>query len=263
MKKISTSSNSLIALVCISCCVLVANHYSTAAPFKSARVSQVIKDVRLLKPSATPRPAAVNDQISEGTAVRTGVESRVELTFPDLTITRLGQNTIFSFVQGAREVHLDNGSILIQVPPGAPAASIKTAAVTAAISGGTCLFSVGPPTVYMVLEGTGTFFPPAHPEQAVTLHGGELVTMTADGRVSQIHAFNVPLVLSTSHLILDFPELLTLPLILDIASMQTVEDQFTSGPFTFLKDVIDVTDLNSNANSVVLELNSTPTPTPT
>ena len=263
MKKISNSNSGIIALVCIFTCVLAASQYSTATPFKSARVSQVIKDVRLLKPSASPRPAAVNDQISEGTAVRTGVESRVELTFPDLTITRLGQNTIFSFAQGAREVRLDNGSILIQVPPGAPAATIKTAAITAAISGGTCLFSVGPPSIFMVMEGTGTFFPTGHPEQAVTLHGGELVMMTADGRVSQVMAFNVPLVLSTSHLILDFPELATLPLILDIASMQQLEDQFTSGPFTFLKDVIDVTDLNSNANPVVLENNSTPTPTPT
>src|SRR5947208_4544400 len=83
---------------------------------KQARVSQVIQDVRLLEPHATPRPAAVNDKVTLGRAVRTGVESRAELTFTDLTITRLGANTIFSLTAGAREIDLANGTILVQVP---------------------------------------------------------------------------------------------------------------------------------------------------
>jgi hypothetical protein len=79
---------------------------AAAVPLQEARVSQVIQDVRLLEAHAAPRPAVVNDKVIFGSAVRTGVESRTELTFNDLTITRLGANTIFSFTAGARQAEL-------------------------------------------------------------------------------------------------------------------------------------------------------------
>src|SRR2546423_15571068 len=65
-----------------------------AAQLKEARVSQVIRDVKLLPGQAAPRPAKISDQVRDGTAVRTGVESRAELTFTDQTLARLGANTI-------------------------------------------------------------------------------------------------------------------------------------------------------------------------
>ena len=60
---------------------------------------------------AAARAAIVNDNVGAGTAVRTGTDSRTELTFADLTITRLGANTIFSFNEGARQVDLNGGNI--------------------------------------------------------------------------------------------------------------------------------------------------------
>jgi hypothetical protein len=100
---------------------------------KEARVTQVVNDVKLLPGQAAPRPAVVSDPVRAGTAVRTGTQSRSELTFTDLTITRLGANTIFSFNEGTREMTLTNGAILFQVPKGSGGATIRTAAVTAAI----------------------------------------------------------------------------------------------------------------------------------
>jgi ferric-dicitrate binding protein FerR (iron transport regulator) len=134
-----------------------------AAPFASAdqpqqaRVSQIIQDVRLMESHGAPRPAAVNDTVKQNMGVRTGVESRAELTFTDLTLTRLGANTIFSFKQGARELDLTSGAVLLQVPPKAPAVKVSTSAVTAAVTGGTALISTGPHTKFMVLEGIGSF----------------------------------------------------------------------------------------------------------
>jgi hypothetical protein len=52
---------------------------------------------------ATARPAAVNDEVRDGTAVRTGVDSRSELKFTDQTLARLGANTLFSFSEGTRD----------------------------------------------------------------------------------------------------------------------------------------------------------------
>ncbi|MEY2527222.1 MAG: hypothetical protein QOE73_1993, partial [Verrucomicrobiota bacterium] len=194
-----------------------------AAAVNSARVTQVIQDVKLIISNAAPRPAAVNDDVREGVAVRTGPDSRTELTFTDQTLTRLGANSVFSFNAGARAFDLGQGSILMQVPPNGSSVKAKTAAVTAAITGGTAIFGVGPPVKFMVLEGTGTFYPNGHPEEAVTLHGGEMVTLTADGHVSAVQTFNVKLVLESSELIVPFPDLANLPLILQVIQQQEAE----------------------------------------
>src|SRR5205814_3475794 len=111
--------------------------------------------------------------------------------FPDLTITRLGANTVFSFKQGSRELDLTSGAVLLQIPPKAPAVKVSTSAVTAAITGGTALFATGPPTKFMVLEGIGTFYPTGHPERAATINGGEMMTMTADRRMTKPEKFDV------------------------------------------------------------------------
>jgi hypothetical protein len=212
-----------------------------AEELKKARVSQVIQDVRLLESNAAQRPAAVNDNVDEDTAVRTGTSSRTELTFTDLTITRLGENTIFSFKAGTRELNLSGGAVLVQVPPKGSAVKISTAAVTAAISGGTALFSKGPPTKFMVLEGTGTFYPAGRPEDALTLHGGEMVMMTADGQITRPTKFNVALAYKTSKLINSFPALPNEDLIMAVIEEQAAASEGPPSPPP--RDPIDTTDL--------------------
>jgi FecR protein len=243
-----------------------------AAPFVSAdqlqqaRVSQIIQDVRLMEAHGGPRPAAVNDTVTQQMGVRTGVESRAELTFTDLTITRLGANTIFSFKQGARELDLTSGAVLLEVPPKAPAVKVSTSAVTAAVTGGTALLATGPPTKFMVLEGIGTFYPAGHPERAVTVHSGEMMMMTANGRMTKPEKFDVKLVVETSRLIQDFPPLANLPLILAVVNLQLAEQQLagtTSQPLARnLVDVIGTIDQNINANPAVLVRTSGSSPTP-
>jgi FecR protein len=254
----------LVGLVCICLFLVGSALFATAAQQQQARVSQIIQDVRLLEARGAPRPAAVNDTVTQQMGVRTGVESRAELTFTDLTITRLGANTIFSFSRGARELDLTSGAILLQVPPNKPAVKVNTSAVTAAVTGGTALLSTGPPTKFMVLEGVGTFYPLGHPEKAVTVQGGEMTMMTADGQLAKPQKFDVKLVMETSPLVKDFPPLANLPLIVTVINQQIAEQQLaTSQPLARnLVDVIDTTDQNRNANPVILARNSTSSPTP-
>ena len=72
----------------------------SAEELKEAKVTQVIQDVRVLPSNASPRPAALNDDVRQGTAVQTGVQSRSELTFKDKTMTRLGEKTILAWAKG-------------------------------------------------------------------------------------------------------------------------------------------------------------------
>ena len=106
-----------------------------ADELKEAKVTQVIQDVQVLPSNASPRPAAVNDNVRQGTAVQTGVQSRSELTFKDQTITRLGENTIFSVGEGARTIDLGSGQFLLWVPKKSSGTKVKMGTVTAAITG--------------------------------------------------------------------------------------------------------------------------------
>src|SRR4029453_7106265 len=80
-----------------------------AAQLKEARVTQVVKDVKLLPTGAAARPAAVSDEVRDGTAVRTGVDSRSELKFTDQTLARIGGTNIFTFSEGTRNLNLQDG----------------------------------------------------------------------------------------------------------------------------------------------------------
>src|SRR2546430_13237766 len=78
----------------------------SADELKQAKVTQVIQDVRVVPSNASARPAAVNEDVHQGTAVQTGVQSRRELTFKDQTITRPGRKTTFSLGQESRTIDL-------------------------------------------------------------------------------------------------------------------------------------------------------------
>ena len=122
---------------------------------KEARVTQIIREVKLLPSEAAERPAAVNDKVSEDTGVKTGGDSRSELTFPDLTITRLGSNTIFSFSKAGRTAKVDSGSILLRVPKDSGGGTIRNNAVTVAVTGTTVIFegTQGTKCKLITLEG--------------------------------------------------------------------------------------------------------------
>ena len=137
----------------------------------------MIKDVKLLPAQAAPRPAALRDEVRDGTAVRTGVESRAELTFTDQTLARLGANTIFSFNEGTRNLDLGGGAMLLRVPKNAGGAQINTAAVTAAITGTTVMLEYHPNAYikFIILEGTGRIFRKDHVGESVLLHAGQML----------------------------------------------------------------------------------------
>src|SRR5207248_6128106 len=101
---------------------------------------------------------------------------------------------------------------------------------------------------------------------AATINGGEMMTMTADRRMTKPEKFDVKLVLKTSRLIKDFPPLENMPLVMAVVDLQLAEQQLaglnSQALSRDLVDVIGTTDQNVNANPVVLVSMSTPNPTP-
>lgn len=127
-----------------------------ASPLQTAEITTIINDVRVAKSQAQPSPAKLGEIVRPNESVLTGPKSRTELIFSDQTLARLGANTQFTFIPGSRQTELNQGTMLLQVPKGAGGAQIKTAAVTAAVTGTTIMIEYFPNSFIkiIVLEGT-------------------------------------------------------------------------------------------------------------
>ncbi|MEM1085232.1 MAG: FecR domain-containing protein [Verrucomicrobiota bacterium] len=157
---------------------------ATADTLRSAKITQAVKDVKVYSGSSTGRAANLGETIGSSSSVTTGRRSRAELTFQDSTITRLGQNSVFSFRNGTRDIELKQGSILLQVPKSAGGATIRTATVTAAITGTTsmCEYSPGQWVKLLTLEGTQKLYINGR-KDPVLVPAGQMIVMHPDGRV--------------------------------------------------------------------------------
>ena len=148
--------NTRFALAAVALYSGVFVQQSAAGPLTSAEVTKIINRVSLIEPAKGARPAVVLDVIKDDRGLQTGARSRSELLFQDNTLTRVGAETFFSFKTGTRDLTLEKGSMLLQVPKGLGGAKIHTAAVTAAITGTTIMmeYSPGQYLKVLVLEGS-------------------------------------------------------------------------------------------------------------
>ncbi len=157
---------------------------SVAGPLTSAEVTKIINRVTVIEPAKGDRPAVLRDVIKDDLALETGARSRSELLFQDNTLTRIGAETFFSFKTGTRDMTLEKGSMLLQVPKGLGGAKIHTAAVTAAITGTTIMmeYSPGKYLKVLVLEGRLRLSRNGSFGDSVTLHPGKMVIMRPDAK---------------------------------------------------------------------------------
>ncbi|MEP4079788.1 FecR domain-containing protein [Haloferula sp.] len=155
-----------------------------ADTLRSAKITQAVNDVKIYQGTTTGRAASIGESLGKSSSVTTGRRSRAELTFQDSTITRLGQNSVFSFRNGTRDIELKQGSILLQVPKSAGGATIRTATVTAAITGTTsmCEYSPGQWVKLLTLEGTQKLTIKGQKEP-MFVPAGQMIVMHPDGRV--------------------------------------------------------------------------------
>jgi hypothetical protein len=246
MKKIYHAP--LAGVVSVILLLFAISQLTIAAQKKEARITQVIKDVRLLASSASPRPASLNDMINAGTAVRTGTDSRAELTFPDQSLSRLGANSVFSFSEGGREFDLNSGAILLAVPKSSGEVRVKTAAASAAVSGFTMLYEFHRSGVskIMLLDGNLRLQIKGVSGGPCRFGGGHMVVIPAHPtRCPDVLTFDVEKVLRTAKLITQKP----LPKWALDPIFGVIEDQKTSPPPGGFTDPtgVDTRDQGSNA----------------
>ena len=170
---------SLLFLLC-----LASPFPAAAGPLTSAQVTKIINQVSVIAPSEGPHPAALHEVIKDDLGLQTGAKSRSELLFQDNTLTRIGAETFFSFKTGTRDMTLERGSMLLQVPKGLGGAKIRTAAVTAVITGTTIMMEYIPNQYVkvLVLEGSLRLSRNGSFGDSLLLKPGKMVIMRPDSR---------------------------------------------------------------------------------
>jgi len=199
-----------------------------AAPFTEGTFTEIIRDVNTLSAAGDAAPAKVSDVLKAPDRVRTGPESRAELTAPDKTITRVGANTVLSFADSGRTLNLEQGNLLFHAPKGLGGGTIKSGGASAAVLGTTLIVSATPDGGFKVilLEGKGTVTLPGG--ASATLHAGQLVFVLPGGTLSRVLDINLGKLVAGSLLINGFPdELPSLPLIQ--AAIHQQNSQIASG----------------------------------
>ena len=210
----------------------LAGSVSAAAPKSEGRVTQIVRDVKVLPEEADPRPATMNDKVGAGEAVRTGDASRSELTFADLTISRLGANTIYSFNRAGRDVQLTNGSILLRVPKGSGGGNIRTDPVTVAVTGTTLIFEHARAgrSKLIVLEGGARLALRKVRGQSRDLRAGQMLEVPAGATtLGMPQDIDLDEVMKTHPLITNFRPLPSRDLIADAARGQKNGEQVYQG----------------------------------
>jgi FecR protein len=170
--------------------------------------AKVTEAVNKVEHGATPSagtPATTGTLIHDGEYVRTEVKSRAELQLPTTAITRLGSNTIFNYSVESNTVDLEAGAILFCKPPHARELTIKTAAVTAGITGTTGFVSVQGGSKHStftlgIVEGHAVAYADNHP---FPLGPGDIVQFTPGSKPFSF-AYDLPRFVKSSPLVKGF-----------------------------------------------------------
>jgi FecR protein len=157
--------------------LILAGHLSAlqGGPFEQAEVTKAINLVSLLPQD---KRAVAGDVVKGETGLKTGGDSRAELQFPDLTITRVGSNSLFRFIAGTREMILDSGTLLFSSPAGAGGGKVQAGAITAAVTGTDFMISNVGRVKVICLSHKVTVYLTANPKIRAELLPGQMLDIT-------------------------------------------------------------------------------------
>jgi hypothetical protein len=126
-------------------------------PFTKATVTRLQNTVTYGDSLAKARrPAQTGDVIKAASYLLTETDARAELKYEDGSLVRIGQNTVFTFEADTRTLSLERGSLIFYIPKGQGGGTVRTASITAAITGTIGKVADG---MIAILEGEITLVP--------------------------------------------------------------------------------------------------------
>lgn len=135
-RRVPTVKTPLRASLVLALASLSTAYVQAAEPYSQATVTRLQNRVAYGDTARQARRQAQSgDIVRAQTYLLTETDSRAELKYADGSIVRIGQNTVFTFEADTRTLTLDRGSLLFYIPKGGGGGTIRTASITAAITG--------------------------------------------------------------------------------------------------------------------------------
>lgn len=177
----------------------------TIDPLRQSTIVEVINSVEVLTGDDLSASVAETGQTFRAPDfLQTGRRSRARLEAEDGTVTRVGSNTLFSFGEEERTIHLQKGSLLFHSPEGRGGGTIVTASATASVVGTTLLVMVAENggIEILVLEGDAqTLFPDG---TILLLSAGQMIVVQPDqpGTAGEVEVLRFDLAALTANSVL-------------------------------------------------------------
>jgi FecR protein len=196
----------ICSVVVLGCSTLLeASSARAETPLTRATIQTLIKTVKLMPQNARTRDAKMSDVMRPKDALSTGRSSRAHLKFNDGSLARVGELAQFRFLPNTREFSLNNGTVLLLIPPSQGTTYIRTPHGSAGIRG-SALFVRHDAATGITIIGALTNNPKGPMEiqiqdvmPKVDLHAGELAFIK-NGKI-QVYKFDLKEFYETSDLV--------------------------------------------------------------
>jgi quercetin dioxygenase-like cupin family protein len=190
----------VLHLVLLLCCNSMA---AIAVDAGAARITRMKKEVKIAPGRTMPaRAASGRDQLSNGGSIRTGADGEAELTFPDQTVTRLGDQSAAELTDDSRTLELREGAVLFSAPKSGRV-KVRSGGITASI-GGTTGIMERHENLYLkilVLEGTVRVYSDKIGESVLVTPGQMLITKPGTQTLPEAVHFDLSQLYRTSTLV--------------------------------------------------------------
>lgn len=164
--------------------------------------------------------------VAENTQIDTGTDAFTQIDFADESVLRLGSNTRFSFQSKERLIKLEEGSLIMHIPPGNGGISVDGGGVIGEVKGSTVVASRDSAGnfCFLVMEskGTGSLTPAGG--QPTALLPGQIAMFRKGTSTVRVADINLDAVMDYSPLFSRFPkEMPNLESVYNVADRQATE----------------------------------------
>jgi hypothetical protein len=195
----------LLTLTICTVPLMLAKTVQAQTVLREAVIETVENRVNLIPKNQQARSARTSDRMTPGDALATAARSKADLRFNEGSWARLGEQAVFRFVSGTRNVDLTNGTALLLIPPGQGKTQIRTPNAAAGIRGSALFVRYIPETdttVIGALTDSGITVYNENAAQGITLKGGQMAQIV-QGNIENIYEFDVRTFIETSPLVND------------------------------------------------------------
>ncbi|MEM9451651.1 MAG: iron dicitrate transport regulator FecR [Cyanobacteria bacterium P01_E01_bin.6] len=192
----------LTLLLCSLGSQLVVRKAVATTPLTYAVIQLLRNEVELLPEGELARPAAISDEMVPGDALATSREAFAELFFNDGSLARVGERVLFRFVPETRTFRLDNGTVLLLIPPGQGRTRLRTPNATAGIRGSALFVRYNEETdttLIGALTDSGIEAYNHDETERYELESGQMAVVV-DNHIQQIYQFDLERFYETSEL---------------------------------------------------------------